>query len=68
MLTLLRLASLCKIGKADTIKILSIFVILVVFDFYMFYPRMEIMGKMLFLSEAVTHIWACKCMRGHGWV
>ena len=47
-----RLASLGKILKADTITILENLVVLVVFDFYL---RIEIMGKVLFLSEVVTY-------------
>jgi hypothetical protein len=37
------LASLGKIGKVDTI----------IFDFYL---RMDIMEKLLFLTEVVTHV------------
>ena len=48
-----RLASLGKIVKADTIKMLQNVVVLVVFDFYL---RREIMGKVLFLSEVVTYM------------
>jgi hypothetical protein len=47
-----RLASLGKIVTADTIRILQNFVVSFVFDLYL---RMEIMGKVLFLSEVVTY-------------
>jgi hypothetical protein len=46
------MASLGKTVKAHTISVLSNFVVLVAFDFYL---RMEIMGKVLFLSEVVTY-------------
>ena len=50
---LLRLVNLGKIVKADTIRIVYNFVVLVVFDFYL---KMGIIRKFLFLSEVVTYI------------